>query len=293
MGKGMRIRTDLSILLNNETAMDYYNFLKFLAMSVFEWVGMPESVNTRYLERILFDEGKALFFLDKYKGLSFLALGCTPGSTKNVYDEYIGYRAISPMYPGLFYKSNECVFIRNNPDCIPTSIMTTLYARRLYEAVRAMDVNVQHQKTPQIISVPNEALRLSVQNILMQVEENRPAVIIDKSLPGDSLKSIDMRCEYICDKLMLYKTDVFNEYMSRIGMNNANTDKKERLITDEVEANNQLIQLALETMLTPRQTAAAQINKLWPELHVSCQLRKSLQTAAPVQTEEPKNEVVE
>lgn len=283
MGKGMRVKNDLSIILNTETSIDYMNYLKLLAMSVFEWTGMPDSINTRFIERMLFETGKCLFFKDKYKGLNFLAVGCTPSDRKNVYDEYTSYTTSAPMYSGYKYMASECVFIRNNADMVPSSIMTMLYARRLYEATRTMDVNIQQQKTSRVLTVSNDAQKLTLENIIMQTEENRPAILIDKSLPGDSLKSIDMRSEYVCDKIMDYKTDVFNEFMSRLGMNNANTDKKERLITDEVQANNQLIQLSLETMLIPRQTAAAEINRKWPELHVTCQLRKSLQAASPIE----------
>lgn len=293
MSKGMRIKNDISIILNAETTIDYMNYLKMLAMSVFEWSGMPESINTRFLERTLFETGRCLFFMDKYKGLGFLGLPCTPSDRKNVYDEYTSYTATAPMYPGYKYMAKECVFIRNNPEALPSSTMTMLYARRLYEATRTMDVNIQQQKTPRIVGVPSDAVKMTLENILMQTEENRERILVDKSVIGEALKTFDMSSPYVCDKLMDYKGDVFNEFMTRLGLNNANTDKKERLITNEVEANNQLIQLSLEIGLIPRQTAAAEINKKWPELNVSCQLRKSLQAASPVQTEDPKSGVSE
>lgn len=272
---GLRVERKLTDLLNTETALDYMNYLRLLSMSIFEWVDMPATVNTRFLEKQLFDKGMCLFFKDKFEGLDYLTLGCTPNGVKNVYDEYTGYTAISNMYNHK-YESNECVFIRNNADAIPTALMTTLYSRRLYNAVRAMDINILQQKTPKIIRC-KESQRLTLENILQQRDDNAPAIIVDSGMSDDILKSIDYSSEYICDKLMQYKTDTFNEFMSRLGMNNANTDKKERLITDEVAANNQLIQLSLETMLIPRQTAAEEINRKFG-LNVSCRLRQSLQT---------------
>lgn len=275
---------NLTTLLNTETALDYMNYLRLLAMSIFEWSGMPDSINTRFIEKMLFDKGSCLFFKDKFKGLDYLALGCTPNGMKNVYDEFTGYTAVSNLYSHQ-YAAKDCVFIRNNADAIPTSLMTTLYSRRLYNAVRAMDVNIQQQKTPKIIAC-KDSQRLTIENIMMQRDENALAIVIDSGMTGETLKSIDMAGPYICDDLMQYKTDVFNEFMSRLGMNNANTDKKERMITDEVAANNQLIQLSLETMLIPRQTAAAEINRKFG-LNVSCNMRKSLQTISITEPENP------
>ena len=55
-----------------------------------------------------------------------------------------------------------------------------------------------------------------------------------------------------------YKVDI-----KRYGINNANTDKRERLITDEVNANNQLVQLCGDTGLLCRKQACEKFNKLY------------------------------
>lgn len=285
---GLKIKADLADIINNETAADYMAYLRLLALTVFEWKNLPFSVSARYLETRLFEDGKALFFRDPKMG--FLALGCTRNGNLNVYNEATAYQAHGTTYTET-YDADACVLIRNNYDEIPTSIMTRLYARRLYEAERTMDVNMKAQKTPKILAC-DDSQRLTLKNIYEQYDGNQPIIIVDKSLNPDMLRSIDMTSPYICDDAMVYKHNVTNDFVSRLGMNNANTDKKERLIVGEVDANNQLIQLSFETMLTPRQEACKRINELWPELKISVNMRESL-LPNPEPVEDPEQDTKE
>lgn len=267
----LQVKPTLNQVINEETAADYFSYLKLLAETQFEWTGLPPSVSARYLERRLFEDGRALFFKDPDMG--YLALGCTRNGGLNVYNEATQYCAHGTTYTAN-YDADNCVLIRNNYDEESTRVMAILYAGRLYEAERTMDINVKAQKTPKFLA-GTEKQRLTLLNIWKQWTGNEPLILVDKNMDPDSLRSIDMTAPYVSDKLMIYKHNVLNDYCTRLGLNNANTDKKERLITDEVDANNQLITLSLNIRLAPRQDACKLINALYG-LNVSVDIRKNM-----------------
>jgi hypothetical protein len=278
--------------INDAVYNDYMAYLHLLAVTVFEWKGMPETVNIRYLEEKLYEKGTALFFKDEFMG--YLALACTRSGGMNIYNEGVAFQAFGTTYTKR-YERDECVLIRNNYAEIPTKSMVELFTQRLYEAERTLDVNIKAQKTPKIIACTPEQ-KLTLLNIYDQYDGNQPVIVVDKSMDPDILRSIDTHSEYVADKVMVYKHNVLNDFVTRLGLNNVNTDKKERLLTGEVDANNELIQLSLETMLTPRKEAAEQINKMFG-LNVSVDIRESLKPKEPEMErnnlndpEDPKNQ---
>jgi hypothetical protein len=86
----------------------------------------------------------------------------------------------------------------------------------------------------------------------------------DKNQVGEGVvKSVNTGAPFIADKIMEYKKQIWNEALQYLGINTLQTEKKERLITDEASSNNELINLNLQSMLVPRQEACKQFNKLF------------------------------
>ena len=256
---------------NDLTYYDYYKRLRLLALSIFKWTGLPESVSERYLEQTLYEQGKALFFKDP--ALGYLALKCTISGKLNVYGDAVRYNAYGYTYTK-FYDADKCVLVRNNYDLLPTDNSIDLFAQRLSEVERTLDVNIQNQKTPYFI-ICDDKQRLTFLNLYRQIRANEPVIYGNKSLNPDDIKVMPTMTPFLADKLMQYKHDVWNEAMSFLGLDNANTDKKERLITDEVASNNQLIKMSAHTMLLTRELACEQINAMYG-LDVKVELRNDL-----------------
>ena len=82
-----------------------------------------------------------------------------------------------------------------------------------------------------------------------------------KQLGSDVLRSINTNAPFVADKIMDYKKEIWNEALTFLGINNIVVDKKERLITDEANSNNELINLNLQSYLAPRQEACRQFNE--------------------------------
>lgn len=263
---------DMNIL----TANDYYDRLKMIATSLFEWEGLPESCNARFLEMTLYTTGRALFIFDDTMG--YLNMRCTPSGQLNNYDEPVSYNAHSTIYSKDF-KRDECVLIRNNYLERPTDNTVVLFASRLTEAERTIDTNIRAQKTPVLISC-DEKDRLTMKNLYSQYEGNEPFILGGKSLNPDSIKVLKTDAPFVADKIQSYKHEIWNESLTFFGINNANSDKRERLITDEVNANNEVISINAQSMLLTRLEACEQINKMYG-LNVSVKMRSTNEQEEP------------
>ena len=149
----------------------------------------------------------------------------------------------------------------NNWEAEPTAATMELFAYRLYEAQRTCDTNIKAQKTPVLLRV-NEKQRLLMENLYNQYDGNQPFIFGDsEQLDTDILKAIVTAAPYVADKVTEYKKEIWNEALTYLGVNNILVDKKERMITDEANANNELINLNLQSFLAPRQEAARQFNE--------------------------------
>lgn len=258
--------------LNNKTYTDYYYRLMLLAKSLFKWKNLPKGIDEKHIEQFLFSHGYCMFYKDKTLG--YIVARCNKLGF-NYYDEPTKLRPFGNNLPDTNEKliGDECILIRNNDECLPTYPTIRLYAYRLTEIQRAIDTNVSHMKIPYIIKC-GEKVKLSLKQVMKQKDNNEPIIFADKSI--EELANIDALktdAPIVFDKLQIQKHAVWNECMTFLGINNANMDKRERLVDDEVQANNEQIELAAQTMLKAREKACELINAKYG-LKISVELRK-------------------
>lgn len=252
---------DESAILNNRTYVQYVNRLTELAISMFEWTGLPESVDSRYIELHLFSNGCMVYFDDEVMGN--LCLDCTYNGGLDVYGYPILRRAYS-SYNGYnrLLKNSNSVIIWNNLLHIPSEADIRAYARRLWMLDRIIDVNVNAQKTP-ILVQGNEKQRLSLVNLYKEYDGNAPVIFGDSSLNTEGLKSISTGAPYVADRIYELKTQIWNEALTYLGISNINTQKKERLITDEVTRNQGGTVASRYSRLEARRQAVERINDMF------------------------------
>lgn len=258
--------------LNNQTFTDYYNRLKLLARSVFKWNNLPNGISEKWIEKYLFYEGQCMFYKDDTLG--FMVTKIAPGGSLNPYDEPTLLRPVATNYPGELrdYKNNqECVLICNNDDKIPTIPTIKQYAYRLADISRTIDINIQAQKTPTLIQCSKNQLE-SLKNVYRQWNGYEPVIYGSKDLDLSGIQVLKTDAPIVFDKLQIQKHDIWNECMTFLGINNANMDKRERLVDDEVQANNQQIEYCGQLMLKAREEACKQINEIFG-LNVSVEFR--------------------
>lgn len=252
------------------TYHDYYSRLKAIALSMYEWTGLPSTCNARFLEDCLFHYGCAIFVEDNE--MSFLNLKATPASTLNVYNEPLEYTAYSTGYNKTF-NADECVYIRNNYLEKSTDSTIILFAERLAKIQLAIDVNINAQKTPILIRC-DEKTKMSLETIYNQYDGDKPVIFGNsKSLQEKPLETINTGAPFVADKLREEKRAVWNEALEFLGLNtNPSDKKKERLIVNEVNANNEQIDIQGSTMFSSRKEACEKINKMFG-LNVDVKMR--------------------
>lgn len=259
MSKSLKRRWQ-SAELNNKTYSDYYNRLMELALNVFEWENLPPSVDERFIELTLYEIGYCLYFNDEIIGN--LALTCTIGGQLDVYRIPLLRRAYAVNGYNKMCSAKDSVLIFNNYLHTPTQSTIELFARRLYEIERAIDINVKAQKTPTLI-LSSEQQRLTMKNLYMQYDGNEPFIFGDKNLDIEGIKSLKTDAPFVADKLEILKHQVWNEALTFCGIENSNQDKKERLVSDEVGSNYGNIEAQRNVMLNARKQAVKKINSMF------------------------------
>lgn len=261
---------------------DYYSRLKNIALSIFKWEGLPPSCNERFLEECLFQYGWAVFVDDPE--MSYLNLKVNIAGDLNVYEEPLAFQAYSTGYSKIF-EADECVCIKNNYLKKSTDSTILLFAERLAKIELTMDVNINAQKTPILIRCDDKT-KLSLEAIYNQYEGDKPVIFGTKSLQEKPLETLVTGAPFVCDKLREEKRAVWNEALEFLGINTNPADKKkERLIVDEVDSNNEQIDIQAATMYLCRQNACKAINNMFG-LNVSVSKRVDDMKETPETVEE-------
>lgn len=250
-----------SAKLNNLTYTQYVNRLTELSISMFQWNGLPDTVDERYLELHLFLNGSMVYFKDDVIG--DLCLDCMPHGQLDVYGNPILRRAYSGYnnYNKLL-KYTDSVIIWNNLMRTNSVLDVQMFARRLYNLDRIIDVNANAQKTPVLVQ-GTEKQRLTLLNVYKEYDGNSPVIFGDTNIDLNSLKVLQTGAPYVSDKLYELKTQIWNEALTYLGISNVSFQKRERLISDEVIRSQGGTVASRYSRLTTRQKAAKEINKMF------------------------------
>lgn len=261
MGRRKHDIFDESMVLNNLTYRQYLNRLTELAISMFEWKNLPDTVDERYLELHLFETGCMVYFKDEVIG--DLCLDCIVNGRLDVYGNPLLRRAYSGYnnYQKLL-KYNNSVIIWNNYLHGNSILDVEMFARRLYNIDRIIDINANAQKTPVLLQ-GSEKQRLTLLNLYKDYDGNAPFIFGDKNLDINALKALSTNAPYVCDKLYQLKTQIWNEALTYLGISNINIQKKERLITDEVTRNQGGTIASRYSRLEARRQAVEKINEMF------------------------------
>lgn len=237
--------------------------LKLISTNLFEWKGLPETINERFLEEILFEHGMALWFDMPGRGL--FVQQAAIGGQLNMYGEATNFvvTSVDPDFHGQQRDMDSAVVMWNDYSRQPMRDIIMGFADRIDRIEKTIDINVNGQKTPYMIVGTDKQL-LTLRNVFEDMDEYEVAIYIDKGM-GD-IENIIVHptvAPYVADKLTDLKHDIWAEFYTFMGINNANTDKRERLNQTEVESNDPQIFVQKEVMLRTRQAACELINQMF------------------------------
>lgn len=256
-----------AILMNNQTYVDYLERMKKICLSMFEWENLPDSMNARFLEMCLFYNGQAaLLYSDDYGYINTMA---ADGGYINIYGlpteincysyRFNERRSLYTVDTGA-EKGEECILVMNNYERVPTTTSVSLFAYRLAEAQRVADINLSSQKYPILLTTDQRQL-FTLKKMYEEYDGNTPVIFADKNvISPDALKAIKTDAPFIVNDIMDYKREIWNEFLTFMGLQNL-SEKKERLISNEVDSNNELINMNLQALLIPRKEACRLFNE--------------------------------
>ena len=281
--KGINSDFEDAQILNGESYNDYLYRMKKIVLSMFEWKNLPDTMNSRYLEMCLYYKGQAALLYDADYG--YINTQAVDSGYINIYGLPTLINCFSYSYHSqrnLYVagseenpeKDKECILVMNTFERIPTCSTVGLFAMRMSEAQRTADVNIKAQRTPVLIYGTKEQ-ELTLRNLYAQYDGNSPVIYGNKdNLAQSSLMAIKTEAPFIADKIIEYKKEIWNEFLTYIGVSNLD-EKKERMISTEANSNNEVINLNLETFLAPRKQACKEFNDKYG-LNIDVQVRSDL-----------------
>lgn len=254
----------------NAIAEQYYlSRLSELAMSMFKWKNLPDTVDSRFLEYTLFYEGAVIFFKDENlqskqlaeKG-GYLALQVVLGGDLNVYRIPNNRRAYAVNGYNNQLDQFNSVIIWNNMIRLPEYGRMMFYANKLWQIDRAIDVNVKGQRFPVAI-LCDETQRLTMKNVYKQYDGNEPFIFGDKNLDLSGIQVINTGSPYVADKLQQLKNNIWSEAMMCLGIPNSPSEKKERLVANEAKVSQGGTLASRSSRLEMRKIACREINDMF------------------------------
>lgn len=244
-----------------KTGIKYYERLTELAISMFEWRNLPEGIDERFLELILFGDGMSVFFYDEDLE-QYLALRTRIGGRLNVYQIPMERTAYAANGYNKNLNEENSVIIFNNMLHTNNVLDVEVFANDLAELDRIIMINAKAQKTPVLI-LCDEKERLTMKNLYMKYEGDAPVIFGDKSLNPNTIKALNTGAPFVADQLYALKTAKWNEALTYLGISNVNYQKKERMVRDEVMRNQGGIIASRYSRLNARRKAAQEINKMF------------------------------
>ena len=264
--RGLNSSFEDAILINSQTYIDYLERMKKIALSMFDWVNLPDTMNARYLEMCLYYKGQAALLYDEDYG--FINTQAADSGYINIYGLPTKINCFSYSYNKMreLYVPNtnlpaeeECILVMNNYQRVPTASTISLYAERLADAQRAADINIKSSKTP-ILLLTDKNQELTLKNLYAQYDGNSPVIYGDKNLLNEKpIDSINTQADFIANDIRVYMREIWNDFLTFLGISNL-SEKRERLITSEADSNNELINMNMQSYLIPRKQACKEFN---------------------------------
>lgn len=286
---------DNAIDNKNAWYLFYREYFTNIIVNLFEWKNLPDSIDPIFLEKSLNLYGFVGFFYDKEKG--FIVQNGTLSNDLDLYNNPINFEVVSPsayLLDKTRFKINNYIddldksrafIISNNAFRSSTFHWIDLYCVKLANIEHTIQLARNALKVPYII-LTDEENKLSVKNFYQKVNTGEPVIFLKDNKNKDGLLDYNL-----LDKISILNTNydpkllkdlydekmrVFNQFLNFLGISTNNVEKRERLITDELNADDGLIATSLESKLKARHKSIDLINKCF-NLNIEVNISPSIE----------------
>ena len=234
---------------------------QMLALNRYKWENLPNGIESRYIEQMLYDNGECAMFDHPDFGLTVLRSSAR--ENLNIYGEPTKL-TLTGFNEHRTVMRDECVRILNNDLALPTHQNILYYARRMAEIDDIIMQNLRQQRVPYLFAT-DENNSFSMKLLYEQMYQGEPAIFVDKEMLNgqpENIMVIPTLTPYLVDKLQIQKQEMERELLTFLGINNT-LEKKERLLQDETNSNNQFIKMSSDIGFKQRQLACEQMNQMF------------------------------
>ena len=232
---------------------------QMLALNRYKWENLPNGIESRYIEQMLYDNGECAMFDHPDLGLCVLRSSCR--ENLNIYGEPTKL-SLTGFNEHRTVMMDDCVRILNNDLGLPTQENILYYARRMAEIDDIIMQNLRQQRVPYLFAT-DENNAFSMKALYERIYQGDPAIFVDKEMlngQSENIMVIPTIAPYLVDKLQIQKQEMERELLTFLGINNT-LEKKERLLQDETNSNNQFIKMSSDIGFKQRQLACEMINQ--------------------------------
>ena len=236
-------------------------YYQMLALNRYKWEYLPNGIESRYIEQMLFDNGECALF--DHPDLGLCVLRSSSRENLNIYGEPTKL-SLSGFNEHRTVMMDECVRIMNNDLGLPTLPDIVYYARRMAEVDDIIMQNLRQQRVPYLFAT-NENNQYSIKSLYDRIYQGEPAIFVDKEMlkgEPENIMVLPTQAPYLVDQLQIQKQEMERELLTFLGINNT-VEKKERLLVDETNSNNQFIKMASDIGFKQRQLACEQMNEMF------------------------------
>ena len=234
---------------------------QMMALNRYKWENLPNGIESRYIEQMLYDNGECAMF--DHPDLGLCVLRSSSRENLNIYGEPTKL-SLTGFNEHRTVMMDECVRIMNNDLALPTLPNIVYYARRMAEIDDIIMQNLRQQRVPYLFAT-DENNSFSMKALYDRMYQGEPAIFIDKEMlkgEPENIMVIPTVAPYLVDKLQIQKQEMERELLTFLGINNT-LEKKERLLVDETNSNNQFIKKAIDIGFKQRQLACEQMNEMF------------------------------
>lgn len=248
---------------------------EIIALNLFSWENLPPTIEERYIEKALFNKGLVCLVDDKNFGQ--IVVGCSYSQNMNIWGEptevitngfnYVKSFNIENTVNTTYTRDNDiedgiqsAIVCQNNDLAISTREILEYYVNKLVEVELSTFTNVYLQKFPFLINTTKDN-EMTMKTLISKVDKGEPYIMYNKKI-ADLTTSVDvfnLNVPFVADKLLQYRFETEREIYTLFGFNN-NFEKKERLLTDEVNVNNDFINCNIDSMYKKRKQFAELMN---------------------------------
>ena len=250
-----------SQLSNLRTVQMYTRQMLTLAENVFEFDELPELIDVAYMNKVLLRQGSIAFFKDDVLD-TILALPYTNLGRLDVYGRPTTIQVYGENGYSKALKPGEYVIMYDNNGRYSLYIDILQMAERIALCKRVTDINITHQKTPRLWKTTSDKKK-TVEDIVNQIDSCVDGVVVYDSIDIDDLGVVQAPAPFVSDKIDIHIEKEYAEFLRLIGIANLQTQKRERLIKDEMTASLGGTVASRYSRLQPREQAVDMINKKW------------------------------